>query len=137
MKWIVRVNTRTGKIIKQEASQEEMHWGGRLLISKFLLREVPPICDPLGRLNKLIIAPGLLGDTTGDDNRKVFSRGKKPSDPWGEGKRCRRRGRERRSPGSGSRPSCWKKFRINPSQRFCYDQRRMTRSPRHPELKGK
>jgi len=27
MKWIIRVNTRTGKIIKQEASPEEMHWG--------------------------------------------------------------------------------------------------------------
>ena len=63
MKWIIRLNTRTGKITKLEASQDEVRWGGRLLISKFLLREVPPICDPLGRLNELIIAPGLLGDT--------------------------------------------------------------------------
>jgi len=47
MEWIVRVNTKTGKIVKEKASPEEMHWGGRRLISKFLLREVPPTCDPL------------------------------------------------------------------------------------------
>ncbi len=63
MNWIIRVNTRNGNIVRQEASPEEMHWGGRLLIAKFLLREVPPACDPLGRFNKIIFAPGLLGDT--------------------------------------------------------------------------
>src|SRR5512147_2316312 len=78
MKWIVRVNARTGKIVKQEASQEEMHWGGRLLISKFLLREVPPTCDPLGRFNKLIIAPGLLGDTVVTTTGKFSVGGKSP-----------------------------------------------------------
>ena len=100
MKWIIRVNTRTGKIVKQEASQEEMHWGGRLLISKFLLREVPPICDPLGRLNKLIIAPGLLGDTvvttTGKfsvGGKSPLTRGVKESDVGGEaGKKIARLG---------------------------------------------
>lgn len=63
MKWIIRVNTRNGNIVKEEASPEEMRWGGRLLVSKFLLREIPPTCDPLGRFNRFIIAPGLLGDT--------------------------------------------------------------------------
>ena len=29
MEWIIRVNTRTGKITKEKASQEEMHWGGQ------------------------------------------------------------------------------------------------------------
>jgi aldehyde:ferredoxin oxidoreductase len=63
MEWIIRVNTRNGNIVKEEASPEEMRWGGRLLVSKFLLREIPPTCDPLGRFNRFIIAPGLLGDT--------------------------------------------------------------------------
>ncbi|MEW6229382.1 MAG: aldehyde ferredoxin oxidoreductase N-terminal domain-containing protein, partial [Bacillota bacterium] len=63
MKWIIRVNARSGEIIRQEATEEEMTWGGRLLISKFLLREVPPTCEPTGRRNKLIIASGLLADT--------------------------------------------------------------------------
>jgi len=26
MEWILRVNTRTGKVTKAKASQEEMHW---------------------------------------------------------------------------------------------------------------
>jgi len=78
MEWIIRVNTRTEKITKIQASQEEMHWGGRLLISKFLLREVPPTCDPLGRLNKLIIAPGLLGDTFVTTTGKFSVGGKSP-----------------------------------------------------------
>jgi aldehyde:ferredoxin oxidoreductase len=78
MEWIIRVNTRTGKITKEKASQEEMHWGGRLLISKFLLREVPPTCDPLGRFNKLIIAPGLLGDTLVTTTGKFSVGGKSP-----------------------------------------------------------
>ena len=100
MKWIIRVNTRTGEIAKQEASDEEMRWGGRLLISKFLLREVSPICDPLGRLNKLIIAPGLLGDTvvttTGKfsvGGKSPLTRGVKESDVGGEaGKKIARLG---------------------------------------------
>jgi len=78
MEWIIRVNTRTEKITKEKASQEEMHWGGRLLISKFLLREVPPTCDPLGRFNKLIIAPGLLGDTFVTTTGKFSVGGKSP-----------------------------------------------------------
>lgn len=78
MKWIVRVNTKTGKITKQEASAEEMRWGGRLLTSKFLSREVSPRCDPLGRHNKLIFAPGLLGDTVVTTTGKFSVGGKSP-----------------------------------------------------------
>jgi len=100
MNWIVRVNTRNGRIKREQASQEEMYWGGRLLISKFLLREVPPTCDPLGRHNKLIIAPGLLGDTAittagkfSVGGKSPLTRGVKESDVGGEaGKRIARLG---------------------------------------------
>ncbi len=78
MIWIIRVNTRNGHIVRQEASPEEMHWGGRLLIAKFLLREVPPACDPFGRFNKLIITPGLLGDTAVTTAGKFSIGGKSP-----------------------------------------------------------
>ncbi|MFX0202537.1 MAG: aldehyde ferredoxin oxidoreductase N-terminal domain-containing protein, partial [Candidatus Hodarchaeota archaeon] len=78
MNWIVRVNTRNGRITRERASQEEMYWGGRVLISKFLLREVPPTCDPLGRHNKLIITPGLLGDTAVTTAGKFSVGGKSP-----------------------------------------------------------
>ncbi len=75
---MIRVNTRTGEILKKEASEEEVRWGGRLLISKLLLREAPPICDPLGRFNKLIVAPGLLGDTFVTTTGKFSIGGKSP-----------------------------------------------------------
>jgi aldehyde:ferredoxin oxidoreductase len=78
MRWIIRVNTRSGEITKQEASEEEKRWGGRLLIAKFLLREVVATCDPLGRLNKLVIAPGLLGNTLVTTTGKFSVGGKSP-----------------------------------------------------------
>lgn len=78
MRWIIRVNTRNGEVTRQEASEEEQRWGGRLLISKFLLREVIPTCDPLGRHNKLVIAPGLLGDTAVTTTGKFSVGGKSP-----------------------------------------------------------
>ena len=37
------------------------HLGGRALIAKLLLEEIPPTCDALGPHNKLIFTPGLLG----------------------------------------------------------------------------
>jgi aldehyde:ferredoxin oxidoreductase len=100
MEWIFRVNTKTGEINKERASEEEMRWGGRLLVSKVLLREVPPTCDPLGRHNKLILAPGLLGDTTVTTTGKFsiggkspLTRGVKESDVGGEaGKKIARLG---------------------------------------------
>ena len=36
------------------------HLGGRGLLARILLDEVPPTCEPLGPANKLIFAPGLL-----------------------------------------------------------------------------
>jgi aldehyde:ferredoxin oxidoreductase len=41
--------------------QEYDQLGGRALIARILLNEVPPACDALGPHNKLIFAPGLLG----------------------------------------------------------------------------
>ncbi len=78
MEWIVRINTKTGTISKEKASAEEMRWGGRLLIAKLLLREVPPTCDPLGRYNKLIIAPGLLGGSSVTTTGRFSVGGKSP-----------------------------------------------------------
>ncbi len=100
MEWIVRVNTKTGKITQEKASEEEARWGGRLLISKFLLREVPPTCDPLGRYSKLIFTPGLLGDTSvttagkfSVGGKSPLTRGVKESDVGGEaGKKIARLG---------------------------------------------
>jgi aldehyde:ferredoxin oxidoreductase len=52
------------KIEKIKVTEEEKHWGGRLLISKSLLREVPPTYEPTGRYNKLIFSLDLIADTS-------------------------------------------------------------------------
>lgn len=56
--WRVNVNTQT---LQRQPVPE--HWeklGGRGLLAQILLDEVPPTCDPLGKNNKLVFAPGLL-----------------------------------------------------------------------------
>lgn len=59
------------KILRVNMDRLETKWepvppkyerlGGRALIARVLLTEVPPQCSALGRHNKLIFAPGLLG----------------------------------------------------------------------------
>jgi len=78
MKWIIRVNMRNGKTDKCTATEEEKHWGGRLLIAKLLLREVPPTCQPLGRYNKLIFSSGLIADTAITTTGQISIGGKSP-----------------------------------------------------------
>jgi len=45
----------------EPVSAEYEKLGGRALIAKLLLSEIPPDCDALGPHNKLIFTPGLLG----------------------------------------------------------------------------
>ncbi len=61
------------KLLRVNMKQLQVRWeatptvyerlGGRALIVKLLLEEIPPTCDALGPHNKLIITPGLLGGT--------------------------------------------------------------------------
>jgi aldehyde:ferredoxin oxidoreductase len=58
------------KLLRVNMNQLQMQWepilpiyehlGGRALIVRLLLEEIPPTCDALGPHNKLILAPGLL-----------------------------------------------------------------------------
>ncbi len=57
---ILRVNLETGKIMRESVPDGWMQFGGRGLVARFLLDEVPPGCGPLGPFNKLIWAPGLI-----------------------------------------------------------------------------
>jgi aldehyde:ferredoxin oxidoreductase len=52
--------------------------GGRALIAKLLLEEVPPACDALGPRNKLIFAPGLLGGASVATAGRLSVGGKSP-----------------------------------------------------------
>jgi aldehyde:ferredoxin oxidoreductase len=80
MNMILRVNTRTGSINRQSCSGsgEEQKWGGRSFISHHFLNEVDPLCSPLGRNNKLIVAAGLLGDTPVTTAGRISVGGKSP-----------------------------------------------------------
>ena len=138
MKWIVRVNTKTGNITKQEATSRGDAMGRQAVSSQnSCLREVPPTCDPLGRYNKLIIAPGLARGYGCDHDRKVLSRRQEPTDARRQGKRRRRRGRQKDRHGWESRPWCWRIFPRNPATRILTITADQIKLSDYPELKGK
>jgi len=58
---ILRVNMKENQIRWEPVPKDYEQLGGRALIAKLLLNEVPPACDALGPHNKLIFTPGLLG----------------------------------------------------------------------------
>lgn len=60
---VVHINTRSEKITTRSVRDAEQQTGGRAFIAHYLLTNVRPECDPLGRHNPLIVAAGLLGDT--------------------------------------------------------------------------
>ena len=64
MERVVRVNARTGAIETAPVRDEVSRWGGRGLIANVIGRDVSPVCDPLGRGNRLIFAPGWLGGSS-------------------------------------------------------------------------
>lgn len=78
MNTIVCINTRTREVTGRPVSDEESRWGGRGLIAHLLLREVNPVCEPLGRRNKLIFACGLLADTNVTTSGQMSIGGKSP-----------------------------------------------------------
>lgn len=57
---ILRIDISTREYLRSTLPETHAHLGGRGLTSRLLLDEVPADCDPLGPLNKLIFAPGLL-----------------------------------------------------------------------------
>jgi aldehyde:ferredoxin oxidoreductase len=58
---MLRVDMKEAQIRWEPVPQEYERVGGRALIAKLLLNEIPPACDALGPHNKLIFTPGLLG----------------------------------------------------------------------------
>jgi aldehyde:ferredoxin oxidoreductase len=58
---MLRIDMRESQIRWEPVPKEYEQLGGRALIAKLLLNEVPPACDALGPHNKLVFAPGLLG----------------------------------------------------------------------------
>jgi aldehyde:ferredoxin oxidoreductase len=76
------------KLLRVEMDHQQARWesvpamyerlGGRALIAKVLLEEVPPACDALGPHNRLIFAPGLLGGANVTTCGRLSVGGKSP-----------------------------------------------------------
>jgi aldehyde:ferredoxin oxidoreductase len=58
---LLRVDMKGGRAWRDPLPDVYVRLGGRALIARLLLEEVPPQCSALGRHNKLNFAPGLLG----------------------------------------------------------------------------
>jgi aldehyde:ferredoxin oxidoreductase len=76
------------KLLRVDMNQLQTQWepvpavyerlGGRALIARLLLEEIPPTCDPLGPHNKLIFSPGLLAGTGATTAGRLSVGGKSP-----------------------------------------------------------
>ncbi len=56
--WRVNVNKQT--VTTEPVPESWRRLGGRGLVARILLDEIPPTCEPLGPFNKLLFLPGLL-----------------------------------------------------------------------------
>jgi aldehyde:ferredoxin oxidoreductase len=75
---ILRVSMEQLGVEWEPVPPEYDRFGGRALIARILLTEVPPQCEPLGPHNKLILAPGLLGGTNLSSAGRLSVGGKSP-----------------------------------------------------------
>jgi len=78
MNKIIRVNSRTGGVEIQSATEDLKRICGRYFIAHILNEEVEPTCEPLGRKNKLIISQGWFADTNLPTASKISIGGKSP-----------------------------------------------------------
>jgi len=60
---ILRINMTNLTSAFQDVPENWNYLGGRGLTSTIVADEVPPTCDPLGKDNKLVFAPGILSGT--------------------------------------------------------------------------
>lgn len=75
---IWRVNVRNQTLTREPVPAGWEKLGGRGLLARIMLDEVPPTCEPLGPLNKLIFAPGLLVGHMLSSTDRISIGGKSP-----------------------------------------------------------
>jgi len=74
---ILRVKIDSGAIV-EEGVKTYSGLGGRALTSHLVAAEVPPLCHPLGKNNKLVFAPGLLAGTSAANSGRISVGAKSP-----------------------------------------------------------
>ena len=75
---IYRVNMSTLTAAIEDVPEKWKVLGGRGLTSTIVAQEVKPTCNPLGKYNKLIFAPGLLTGTTCANSGRLSAGAKSP-----------------------------------------------------------
>jgi aldehyde:ferredoxin oxidoreductase len=75
---ILRVNMKETRLDWGSVPQAYERVGGRALIAKLLLQEIPSTCDALGPHNKLLFTPGLLGGAIVSTAGRLSVGGKSP-----------------------------------------------------------
>lgn len=78
MKNLLRVDMSTLQVKREPLPQRWADYGGRALTSAIVFEEIPADADPLGPANKLILAPGTLGGTTGPNTGRLSVGAKSP-----------------------------------------------------------
>jgi len=77
-RYLLRVNLTTRRIDRECCPPEWRYLGGRGLTSAIVHAEVPAGTSPLEDLNKLVVAPGLLGGTTAPCSGRISVGAKSP-----------------------------------------------------------
>jgi aldehyde:ferredoxin oxidoreductase len=75
---IYRVNMTTLTATSEDVPEKWKGLGGRGLTSTIIAQEVKPACNPLGRFNKLVFAPGLLAGTPCPNSGRLSAGAKSP-----------------------------------------------------------
>src|SRR5438874_438847 len=78
MDTLIRVDMDRLEAAAEPVPEAWRRLGGRALVARFCLDEIPPTADPLGRHNKLILCPGLLGGTNASSAHRISVGGKSP-----------------------------------------------------------
>ena len=68
---ICRVNMTEEKVTIEDVPQKYIMMGGRGLTSNIIADEVEATCHPLGKNNKIVIAPGLLSGTSAPSSGRL------------------------------------------------------------------
>ncbi|MEW6230089.1 MAG: aldehyde ferredoxin oxidoreductase N-terminal domain-containing protein, partial [Bacillota bacterium] len=75
---ILRIDMQSLEVKREAPCEAHRMRGGRSLIAHTLLEEVKPDSNPLGRRNKLILLPGVLGGTAAPCSGRLSAGGKSP-----------------------------------------------------------
>ncbi|KAF5058470.1 Aldehyde ferredoxin oxidoreductase, domains 2 & 3 [anaerobic digester metagenome] len=57
------VNMKKLTVIKDKIDQDLAELGGRSLIAQYMIKRIPPQCDPLGSQNRVVICTGIFAGT--------------------------------------------------------------------------